>query len=544
MYNWFKRFFVSDHPAANVSGEQIASEQISSAQSKSAGFFSTDAQIAGPSVMDTIRARANALARTFQKTAADFPVGQNSYANDSLTIANSDISPMVPAMDDSAGGDSSIKGRFNLGSGGMPDVQMSWYSSQGFIGYQSCAMIAQQWLVSKACSQAPEDATRNGYEVTINGAQDVDPEVIQAIADADKKHDIVRKMNEFVTFGRMFGVRHALFLVDSPDKDYYEKPFNPDGITRGSYRGISQIDPYWITPMLDADAAGNPASRHFYEPTWWIINGRKYHRTHFVIMRRGHIPDVLKPSYYYGGMPLTQEIYERVYASERCANEAPQLLLTKRSNVIHTDVEKAMMNQAKFEERMLQWMYYRDNYGIKVLSKEEVMEQFDTALADLDATIMTQYQLVAAVARTPSTKLLGTSPKGFNATGEFEEATYHEELEAIQSRDCCPFLERHHLCLMRSEIAPKFKIEPVQTLVKWNELDAMTAKEQAEVNEIKSRTGQNLINAGAIDPHVELERVMNDPSSGYNGLEISDIGETREDAGGQMLDDGDANYGE
>src|SRR6185437_13888564 len=29
--------------------------------------------------------------------------------------------------------------------------QFSWFASQGFIGYQACAMISQHWLVSKCC---------------------------------------------------------------------------------------------------------------------------------------------------------------------------------------------------------------------------------------------------------------------------------------------------------------------------------------------------------------------------------------------------------
>jgi hypothetical protein len=38
-------------------------------------------------------------------------------------------------------------------------------------------------------------------------------------------------------------------------EDYYEKPFNPDGITEGSYKGISQVDPYWMMPMLTAEVS-------------------------------------------------------------------------------------------------------------------------------------------------------------------------------------------------------------------------------------------------------------------------------------------------
>jgi phage-related protein (TIGR01555 family) len=407
----------------------------------------------------------------------------------------------------------------------IPDSQVLWFASQSFIGYQLCAMIAQHWLVSKACLMPAKDAVRNGYEITVNDGTEVSPDVLDAMRKADVAYRINKNLIEFVQMGRIFGIRIALFEVDSDDPEYYRKPFNIDGITPGSYKGISQIDPYWITPQLDGQAAGNPASKDFYEPTWWTISGRLVHRTHLVIFRTEEVADILKPTYIYGGIPIPQKIYERVYAAERTANEAPQLALTKRTDVLNVDMGQALANQEMFERKMKEWVYFRDNYGVKTLGLDETMNQFDTSLADLDAVIMSQYQIVAAAANVPAVKLLGTSPKGFNTTGEFEEANYHEELESIQTHDLLPLIERHHQLLIRSDIAPRFNIEPFPTTVTFNPLDAMTAKEQAELNKVKADTGAVLMSTGAIDGADERQRVINDPDSGYSGLVDEDTGE-------------------
>jgi phage-related protein (TIGR01555 family) len=435
------------------------------------------------------------------------------------------LEPLADAIgqDSMANLGESVKLRFGNNIQGLPDVQLSWYAAQGFIGYQACAMLAQQAMIDKVCTIPGEDAIRNGYAVTLDGGIEADAAFIEAYRLADERHHIQRELEEFVRMSRVFGVRHALFKVQSSDPNYYEYPFNPDAVTRGSYEGVVQIDPIWITPELDSAAVADPASKHFYEPTYWRINGKRYHRSHFVIIRNSELPTVLRPSYVYGGISLPQKIYERVYAAERCANEAPQLLLTKRSTVIHVDMEKVVANPAKFEEKITEWIYFRDNYGIKAVGKEEVIEQFDTALVDLDATIMTQYQLVAAIAQVPATKLLGTTPKGFNATGEYDEASYHEFLRSIQAHKCTPFLQRHHLLVMRSEVAPKLGMTPVGTGVRWAPLDTPTAKELAETNLIKSQTGQALVNSGAIDGMDERQRITADPDSGYTGLpEVDD----------------------
>src|SRR5690606_36986455 len=99
---------------------------------------------------------------------------------------------------------------------------------------------------------------------------------------------------------------------------------------------------------------------------------------------------------------------------------------------------------AKASAAMEQFSLIRNNYGVMLHGEGETVGQMDTSLADFDALLMTQYQLVAAEANVPGTKLLGTTPKGFNATGEYEEAVYREELESIQTNDLSPMLERHY----------------------------------------------------------------------------------------------------
>ena len=406
-----------------------------------------------------------------------------------------------------------IKGAYSLNSGNLPQILFSWYVQQGFIGYQACAVIAQQWLVDKACTVPAKDAIKNGYELTVNDGSDVDTELIKKLRSFDKKYKLHKNLVEFSRFNRVFGIRIALFKVESQDPDYYIKPFNIDGVTAGSYKGISQVDPYWITPELDADAIGNPASPDFYEPTWWRVSGKRYHRSHLIIIRHAEVADVLKPSYIYGGIPLPQMIYERIYAAERTANEAPQLALTKRMNVIKTDMDKAMANPKAFEEKMQVINTFRDNHGIYAIGEDDEYEQTETTLTDLDSLIMTQYQLVAAIATMPATKLLETSPKGFNATGEFETDTYYDLLEGIQGDDS-ELLERHYELLIRSEGIESFDFE-----INWKPLKSSSPTEIADINLKNAQTDQALQLAGAIDGDDVRDRIIADPNSGYNGIE-------------------------
>lgn len=402
---------------------------------------------------------------------------------------------------------------------GVSEALFLWYATQGFIGHQMCAILSQHWLINKICVMPGRDAVRQGYEIKAESGQTLDEMALRIFRRYDKRYGINKNMVEYVRLGRTFGIRIAFCKIISSDPEFYEKPFNPDGITPGSYRGIVQVDPYWCAPLMDARDTSNPDTIHFYEPTYWLINGKRYHRSHLVIFKTNEMPDFLKPTYLYGGVPVPQMIMERVYAAERTANEAPALALSKRSTVLKTDVAKALANEGKFLQRMHKWTNWLSNWGVKVIDKEDdEIEQFDTALADFDALIMTQYQLAAAAGEVPATKLLGTTPKGFNATGEYDESSYHESLESLQTHDLTPLIERHHLCVMRSFVAPRLKISPVETYVDWAPLDSPTMKEYAEINEIKSRTALNYVNTGGIDQYDVRDVIIADKHSGFNGL--------------------------
>lgn len=389
--------------------------------------------------------------------------------------------------------------------GGVPDNIVGWFLSQSFIGFQMCAVMSQQWLVNRACKIPAEDATRNGWAV--NGGDKVEA--------LDKKMNIKKQASEFARFNRVFGIRIAIMCVKSDDDKFYEKPFNIDSVTPGSYLGISQVDPAWCSPEFNQKDLADPTSQTFYEPTYWRIMGKKYHRSHLVVIRYAEVPDLLKPTYQFAGLSLPQLIWERVYCAERSANEGPQLLLTKRMNVLKTDLDEAMADIKAYAEKSQAISETRDSYGILTVGKEDEYQQHETSLGDFDAVVMTEYQLVAGVAEMPSTKLLGTSPKGFNATGEFEMANYRETLATIQEHHCGPLLEAHYRRAFKS-----LGVDEVVDIV-WNPLDEPTEAERADTQLKKAQTRQIYQDLGVVSAEQNQKVLFDDPESGYT-VELDD----------------------
>ena len=438
---------------------------------------------------------------------------------------------MVDGATDEVDNTQSAKSAFVLNRSLINAKLLDWYVSQSFIGYQACALVAQHWLIDKGCGMKGRDAVRNGFHIVFDEGDEVTPDIKETIERLDRKFKIKKRLAKADKFKNIFGICHVLFIVDSDDPEFYEKPFNPDGIKPGSYKGIKIVDPYWVTPLLSTEAVENPGSRGFYEPTYWVVAGKKYHCSHFVILRGPEVSDVLKPSYLYGGLPMTQLALERVYAAERTANEAPQLAMTKRLVVRYIqDIEKAVANQQGFEEAMQALSEWRDNFGVYVSSVDDRVEQQDTSLADLDITIMTQYQIVAGIFGVPETKLMGTSPKGFHSTGQHDIKSYHEELESVRENDMDPILEKHHICLVHSHIAQLLPDQkPINVGVVWNPLAVISERERAETQEIKARTYKTIQDAGAIDGYDIRNAVIADENSPLSGIESLERLEERDE---------------
>lgn len=450
------------------------------------------------------------LAKSIQRTGADLKTADGKpsklFAQDSIDTNNSGAS----WNNKSTSINSTI-------TSAATDIIYSHFAAQGFIGHTACALLKQNWIINNACTIPAEDAIRPGWKVSVKDeAQQIDPQIIEQVQlESLTRFHIDQICKDLETNKKVFGIGIAVPIFRG---DYqYDLPYNPDAVQPNSYVGWKIIEPMWTAPELDEDASSNPASPYFYVPTWWRLpNGVRVHRTQAIILLNSSVPDILKPTYYYGGIPLTQMIYQRVYASEKVANEAPLLALTKRLLIVDASIENFIANQKEAEKNLYAVSWIRDNFGVAIKRPGDNIQQIDTSLQDFDALIMTQYQLVAAIAQMPATKLLKTSPKGFNATGEFELKDYIQTLQSIQENDMKPLIDRHNELYVRSYIGQDI---PLKT--EFKPIDMPTGADKAQINSMVSQTLSGLCMSNIISPEEAREYLKFDESSGFSTLDLS-----------------------
>ena len=385
----------------------------------------------------------------------------------------------------------------------LPEEMIPFFSHT-FIGWQACALLYENPYIKKACEIPARDAVSVDYELQFenkdtDGDDNTDEKAEQELLNrlkqtSDKKMRIKDLCRDADIFRKVYGQILVVPTFSIDMKKAMEKPYNPKAIKPDTYTGMQLVQPFWVTYQMSADGIMNPQMAGYYEPEYYVINGTtRIHKSWLIKLITGACPDILKPVYYYGGIPLTQQIYERVFCAEKTANEAPKLALTKRLLIADGNINNMAANPSQAYETLKMVLSVRDNMGLMIKNPGDQVQQIDTSLADMDALIMTQFQLVAAIAEMPVTKLMKTQLKGLANTGNYEMKDYAQTLVETQENVFNRILERHFELLCLSEEGKNLGVMPV-----WNPIDTPTKIEMAQIESQQAQTDSTYIAAGVI----------------------------------------------
>lgn len=407
---------------------------------------------------------------------------------------------------------------------------------QTFIGWQNCAILKQNPFIDKACSIPPQDAMANGYKLSFtepvstrkkNKSTQKDSELLSKIlGDSQKIYKIKDICVRAAINKRVFGYSLVVPTFNS-DIDMSVE-FDIDAVKEGDYTGMTVVEPFWLTYDFDERSLIDASSRYFYEPTWYIVGGkdnmRKIHRSWCIKLINSPVPDVLKPTYYFGGIPLTQQIYEAVYAYEKALNELILLLLTKRTLIMDAEISNYMANPEEVKAKLMAFSEVRDNFALAIKELGYDIKQIETTLTGLEEIVNALFQRVSAIAGMPVPKLLKTALKGFNSTGEFEEKDYKQGLKRDQENDYIPILDFHNKLMTKSLYG-----NAIDLTVAFNPTDTPTEIEKAEIRYKDSTTMTHRLASQVTTPEEERRHLSQDPYSGFSDIDPEDAPEIDEE---------------
>lgn len=400
-----------------------------------------------------------------------------------------------------------------------------------FIGYQNCAILRQNPIVDKCCTMPARDAMSSGYKVLYadDGKKAKIGELESFVDRSQEDYQIQDVCIRAEINSKQFG--WALIVPTFNIEVDMENEFDVESIPRGSYTGMTVIDPYWITYDFDQASLTDPTSKFFYQPTWYSFpTGTKYkriHRSWCIKLINSPVADFLKPTYFFGGVSLAQQIYEAVYAYEKALNEAMLLLLTKRSYVADAEMSNYMANPQEVNAILEATSEIHSNYGIWVKQIGCEVKQMDTSLTGLEEVINACAQRICAIANIRSEKLFNMSIKGLNSSGTFELSDYKQYLKRIQKDDYLPIISRHNILMSKSE---KGKVKKMIT--EFNPIDTPDELTKAKIREIDARTASMRLGGKITDIKEERIHLITDPNGGFSTLDPNppEISEAQEKA--------------
>lgn len=401
------------------------------------------------------------------------------------------------------------------------------YAGMGFIGYPYLAELSQRPEYRKMSDVIAKEMTRKWIKLEVKGEDDK-ADKLEVIEKAMRRHRLRAKFRLAALQDGLFGRSQIYIDVKTPsgtlawaDPDELQSILvkSPAKVTKGSLVGFKVIDPVWTTPYLyNSD---NPMRPDFYKPTSWFVLGRQVHSSRLLNIVSREVPDLLKPSYNFGGMSLTQltipYVNNWLKTRQAVANLidgfSVPLFLTNMASILGDGSGDDVFNRVDLFNRM------RTNRGTWAIDKESEDFRFENVpLSGLDALQNQSLEQLCVVPGIPLVKYTGITPSGLNSTADGEIRVFYDEMLSVQE---AVFRDPLQQCLEVIQLSEFGEIDPDITF-SFVPLWQMSEKELAEVRKIDADTGAVLIESSVISPQEERERVAADETNGYHSLDISD----------------------
>lgn len=401
-----------------------------------------------------------------------------------------------------------------------------------FIGYAALSLLAQHPLIRAMVETLADEMTRKWIEFSGQGAEESDAERVKALQAATEKFHLKKQFNRAGKKTGYFG--GCMLFIDMGDDTYSETgkreiqtPLTLDSakIPKDSFKGFRLIEPINCYPApYNAD---NPLADGYYKPDAWLVQGRKVHASRLLHFTQNEPPILLKPAYNFFGIPLAQMALDYVDRFDTVRIAVAKLVKRFSTSILKTDMSQMLSgggydDAASLKARALLWSMMGSNDGLMTLDMEaEDFVQVNTPLGGLSDLVSQQLELLAAISRTPAVKLLGISPKGFNSTGEYDEANWYDHVSSQQQIVFADNLDRAIKIIQLSELG---QIDDDLTH-RFVPLHEQSEAEKATNRKSNADTNAIYLDRGVVSPEEVRAQLAADPDSGFESLDVDDLPE-------------------
>ena len=376
------------------------------------------------------------------------------------------------------------------------------------LSYQECANLATDSMISKAIDVIVREIFKSGGKWEA------------AHLDIDNFEMVLNSLHFYEKIA--LAVQRALeyggaFIYINTDDTNLSLPLylNEKTASTNKITGLTVIEPWQAAPVQVNTF--NPLKANYMQPDlWWVLGAStSVHKTRLIPVVFYSVPDLIKPLYNYLGLPLSFYMKNYVSNADTVRQSISDLVLRFRTKIIKTTAQKIADPQT--QARVKYMNATSNNLATLLLAKDEEWIETVTSLSGMDNLLSQMYELMTASTRgIPVTKLLGLSPRGFNATGEYDENNFYDVIDGYASSVVIPAMEKvaeYILCFKAGVLEePKYTFNPRKQIKQ---------KEQAEINNLKADYISKLIMSGVVTGKDAI-RAISEDNFKFDWIDIED----------------------
>ena len=397
-------------------------------------------------------------------------------------------------------------------------------NSSYFVGYPILAGLAQRPEHRKIVGTIAEEHTRKWIALKYSGETDA-TDRLEALDAAMKRYRLREVFKDAMEHDGFFGRGQIYIDIKTPSGERASD--NPEEmgkllavdkakIAKGSLIAFRAVEPVWTYPGHYQST--NPLAANYYKPDSWYVMGRAVHASRLLTIISRPVPDMLKPAYNFGGVPLTQLLDPYVNNWLRTRDSVSDLVHSFSTSILKTNMGTVLSGEpdTNIYARADLFNRTRDNRGLMMLDNEsEDLMQVNTPLSTLDALQAQSQEHMASISGIPLVKLLGTQPAGLNASSDGEIRVFYDTIAASQQDNLRPLIKKALDIIQLSEFG---EIDPGIDF-DFLPLYQMDEAQQATIRKTEADTDAVYIQAGVLDPSEVRRRLASDPDSRYDGLD-------------------------
>lgn len=393
-----------------------------------------------------------------------------------------------------------------------------FHEGQGFFGFPYLSELLQRAEYRHAAEIWAEHAVRKGWRIIGGTAAER-----KAVEDEQVRLGVRDVIEEWCYHDQGFG-RGQIFL-DFGDADKPTELATPLRLVdskinqRRPLQAIKAVEPIWSAPGVYETS--NPLKQDFYKPRDWIVYGKRVHHSRMLTLVSRPLSDMLKPAYAFAGLSLVQMMKPYVDNWLRTRQAVSDMVNSFSILNLKTDMSASLSGGdcGEVYNRIDLFVTDRDNRGLMTTDKDmEELESLAVPLSGLHELQQQAQEQLASVSRIPLSIYLQIVPTGLNATSDGETRNFYADVHSLQEENIRPGLDVIIKALQLSLFGKIIDGMGFEFLPLWE----MDDKDKAEMRKVDAEADVAYVSGGIISPEEVRERLSNDETSLYHGVDLTD----------------------